>query len=196
MTVADDNALIRRAQHGDSRAFETLVQRYDRAVLSVALRYTGDPEAARDIYQDVFLRVHTALPGFRFESLFSTWLYRITVNCCLNFQSARFRRHDLSLEQEVLSVPDGHSNQDPELPSSLVEEPDSLRRTLSREIRSALSRAMDLLSPQQRLVFILRHFEGYKLREIAEHLQCAEGTVKKHLFAGTQRLREQLSELR
>ncbi len=192
----DDHALILRAQQGDAAAFESLVRRYDRAVLSIALRYTGDPEAAKDIYQEVFMRVHTALPRFRFESLFSTWLHRITVNCCLNSRSARPGRRDVSLEGEVLESPDGNPVADHDLPEALVDAPDPLRPTRSREIRRRLAVALDRLSPQQKLVFVLRHFEGRRLREIADALQCAEGTVKKHLFSGTQRLREQLSELR
>jgi RNA polymerase sigma-70 factor (ECF subfamily) len=192
----DDQTLILRAQRGDDAAFETLVRRYDRTVLSIALRYTGDPETAKDIYQDVFLRVHTALPRFRFESQFSTWLHRITVNCCLNYHSARPGRRDVSLESEVLESSNGSTLTGRDLPEALVDASDPLRPSRSREIRRRLAIALDRLSPQQKLVFVLRHFEGRRLREIAEVLQCAEGTVKKHLFSGTQRLREQLSELR
>lgn len=192
----DDDTLIRRAQKGDQDAFEALVRRHDRTVLALALRYTGDPESARDIYQEVFLRVHTALPRFRFESQFSTWLHRITVNCCLNYRSARLGGRDVSLESEVLEASPGGTLSDRDLPEALVDASDPLRPTRSREIRRRLAVALDRLSPQQKLVFVLRHFEGRRLREIAEVLQCAEGTVKKHLFSGTQRLREQLSELR
>lgn len=190
----DDHALILRAQHRDDAAFESLVRRYDHAVLSIALRYTGDPEAAKDIYQEVFLRVHIALPRFRWECRFSTWLYRIAVNCCLNYRTSG-RSRNLSLEGEVLDQggPDGGGHR---LPQALISQANSMNRTLVGEIRARLERAFDLLSPQQRLVFTLRHFQGCKLKEIADCLNCAEGTVKKHLFSGTRRLREELRELR
>lgn len=190
----DDDTLILQAQRGDEGAFEALLRRYDRIVLSLAMRYCGDSDTARDIYQEVFLRVHTALPRFRFECRFSTWLYRIAVNCCLSHRGSR-RSRDLSLEAEVLDQggPDGQVHR---LPQALISPTNSMNRTLAREIRARLEQAFDLLSPQQRIVFTLRHFQGCKLKEIADCLNCAEGTVKKHLFSGTRRLREELRELR
>ena len=89
---SNDNELIMKAQQGDRAAFEELVQRYDRKVLSIALSFTRNSEDAKDVYQEVFLRVHRALPRFQFRSKFSTWLHRVTTNVCLTHKS-RSRDH-------------------------------------------------------------------------------------------------------
>ncbi len=188
----DDNDLILKAQRGDGAAFEELVHRHDRRVLGIAMRYVGDVDAAKDIYQEVFLRAHNGLSRFKFESRFSTWLHRIAVNVCLTHEAAQRKRRYVSLDREFLEPVGGESSA--RLPEQLVTAPFSDREAASGEIVERVRAALDHLSPQQRMVFVLRHFEGYKLREIASLLSCAEGTVKKHLFSGTSRLREQLRE--
>jgi RNA polymerase sigma-70 factor, ECF subfamily len=189
----EENELVLKAQKGDERAFEELVYRYDSRILGIAMRYTGDRETARDIYQEVLLRVHAALPRFRFESRFSTWIYRIAANLCLTYRATERRNRTVPLEEEESG--DGRRRgKAVNPPEALIDASDSLRQTFSSEIAARLGEALDQLSPQQRMVFVLRHFEGQKLREIADCLDCAEGTVKKHLFTGTQRLRQQLQE--
>ena len=187
----NDHELISRAQQGEHAAFEALVYRYDQKVLSIAASYTSDPEDAKDIYQEVFLRVYRSLGGFQFRSQFSTWLYRIVSNVCLthqmrkkNFATTSF---DSDLDQQ-LSTADTLStiSQRPIAPD---------RYAQNREIWSNVQDAMELLSPQQRLVFTLKHEEGYKLREIAEMMDCGEGTVKKYLFTATEKLRKRLKKV-
>ncbi|MDZ7271599.1 MAG: sigma-70 family RNA polymerase sigma factor, partial [candidate division KSB1 bacterium] len=95
---SDEVMLIRRAQQGDSQAFDQLVRRHDRQVLSLAYDLTGNIEDAKDIYQEVFLRTYRRIQSFRFESAFSTWLYRITLNCALSFRRRRMQEDLLSLE--------------------------------------------------------------------------------------------------
>lgn len=183
-----DIELIRQAQSGDLSAFEQLVRRYDRRVLTIAASYVQSSDDAKDIYQEVFLRVYRALPKFELRSEFSTWLYRIATNVCLSHRSRARRHRHVSLEGESDEESDnphqGRSNE----PSTA---PDVGRREIASRVREALSE----LSPRQRLVFTMRHYEGYKLREIAEMMEVAEGSVKKYLFEATGKMRDQLGDL-
>jgi RNA polymerase sigma-70 factor (ECF subfamily) len=187
--VPDDNELIEWSRSGDMRAFEELVHRYDRRVLGIALNFVHDEDEAKDIYQEVFLRVHRALGRFRFESQFSTWIYRITTNVCLSHQARQRRRVHLSIERDLQSTRDG---QPASPPPELAIEAAAEQYTYGGEIGVHIGRALEALSPQQRMVFVLRHYQGHKLREIGSILECAEGTVKKHLFDATERMRQQL----
>lgn len=188
MALNDENALIMQAQKGDVMAFEQLVYRYDKQVLTLALNFIHDREDAKDIYQEVFLRVHRSLSGFRFESKFSTWLHRIATNVCLTHRS-RQKRHRHESIDERLEVENGstYSLSDVLRDESNPEQP-ALDAEISRQVRDAMAS----LSSQQKIVFTLRHFQGHKLKEIATMMNCAEGTVKKHLFTANERLREQL----
>jgi RNA polymerase sigma-70 factor (ECF subfamily) len=182
-----DRELIVRAQQGDAAAFEALVHRYDRNVLAIAASYANDPDDAKDIYQDVFLRVYRSLNQFQFRSEFSTWLYRITTNVCLTYRTRKQARSFASLEEvDILDEPDGDWRSKTISPE---------RQAQSAEISRHIERAMQHLSPQQRMVFTLKHFEGYKLAEIASMMECAEGTVKRYLFTATEKLRQRLERL-
>ena len=183
-----DRELVTRAQKGESAAFEALVFRYDRQVLSIAASFTGDPDEAKDIYQDVFIRVFRSLPDFEFRSEFSTWLYRIVTNVCLNYKTRNARRAYTPLEGEIEAIADtsGHFKAAPPKPAA----PDEHAQNV--EITEHVEVALATLSPQQRLVFTLKHSQGYKLREIAAMLECSEGTVKRYLFTATNKLRKRL----
>ncbi|HSR68306.1 MAG TPA: sigma-70 family RNA polymerase sigma factor [Acidobacteriota bacterium] len=184
-----DHELILRAQRGDRQAFEGLVQRYDRKVLAIALSFTRNSEDAKDIYQEVFMRVHRALPDFQFRAKFSTWLHRVTTNVCLTHTS-RSKAHLYDSLDEGRSGPDS-----PTLGDSLESSERTEERLFRSEISEQVRNAMHRLSPQQRMVFTLRHMRGHKLREIADIMNCAEGTVKKYLFTANQRLRDELRPL-
>jgi len=183
--------LIKRAKSGDMDAFEELVCRYDRQVLSIAMNFTKDADQAKDIYQEVFLKVFKSLDGFAFRSQFSTWLFRVATNVSLSYISSEKRRRQISIDE----VTEDSEAQQRHLRGKLVSRPDSDRRAFSHEIASRIQSALSHLSNQQRAVFVLRHYEGHRLREIAAILECAEGTVKKHLFIATARMRENLKEL-
>jgi RNA polymerase sigma-70 factor (ECF subfamily) len=181
-----ENRLIRQAQQGSTSAFAQVVAMHDRRVLQLACQLLSSERDAEDVYQDIFLQVFRKLSSFRFESEFSTWLHRIVVNHCINFRKKRERRRYQSLdaphgdeESEVLPQPED-PGQDPE------------RALLNRELGERITAALDSLSGQQRAVFVLRHFHGHKVREIAEILSCAEGTVKNYLFRATQQLQRKL----
>jgi RNA polymerase sigma-70 factor (ECF subfamily) len=132
--------------------------------------------------------VFRGLPGFELKSEFSTWLYRITTNVCLSHRARRKRHSHASLDQGYESDED-HTHG---LTETLADDGRSDQAALNSEISAHVEDALNDLSAKQKLVFTLRHYQGYKLREIAELLSCSEGTVKKYLFTATQRMREQL----
>ncbi len=185
----DDNDLIRKAQDGDTNAFEELVYRHDRSVLSIASRYVLSADEAKDIYQEVFLRVYRGLKDFRFRSEFSTWLHRITVNVCLSHKASS-RSYSRPRKHEDASDDDQQSDGDIADPA---DGPDvsAVRSEISRRV----DEAMLTLAPKHRMVFSLRHLEGYSLKEIAGMMDCAEGTVKRYLFDATRKMRVHLKDL-
>lgn len=185
----NDTDLIVQAQKGDQSAFEELVYRYDRNVLSIALKYALNEDDAKDLYQEVFIRVYRGLKNFRFQSEFSTWLFRITTNVCLTYKSR-------SKDHLKISISSNYNSDDVEdkTMKELVYEGSSPEEISSgSDIGELVNAAVETLSPKQKMTFILKHYEGYKIREIAEMLNCKEGTVKKYLFDAIKNLRKKLS---
>ncbi|HEV2113671.1 MAG TPA: sigma-70 family RNA polymerase sigma factor [Terriglobales bacterium] len=189
----DDSVLIREAQRGNRAAFEELVRQYDQAVLRLALRLTASEHDAQDIYQEAFLKAYRNLGSFRFECSFYTWIYRIVTNLCLDhLRKKKVRKEDAAVtiteegtEYNLLDqVADDRSGANPER--------DLMRRELGRKIGLALNR----LTPRERTVFELKHYQGLKLRTIGEMLQTTEETAKNTLFRATQKLRGALAEMR
>ncbi len=187
----DDRSLILSAKDGNVGAFEQLVQKYDRKVFSIASLYVQSSEDAKDIYQEVFVRVYKGLGKFEFRSEFSTWLYRITTNVCLTHR-AKSKKHMHSSLEEGHDDDDGHGAH---LGDTIIDERATDQAMVNAEISENVDKALGVLSPRQRLVFTLRHFEGHKLREIAVMMSCSEGTVKKYLFTATEKMRMQLKDL-
>jgi RNA polymerase sigma-70 factor (ECF subfamily) len=182
--VPSDNELIIKAQNGDSMAFEELIYRYDKMVLRIAIKFTGDSDDAKDVYQEVFIRVFKALSGFQFKSEFSTWLFRITSNTCISFK----RKYNRT---KYVSLNDDHDSSDiATIPENSDLSPDNL--AVKSEFGNMINEALDTLSPNQKMSFLLKHYEGYKIREIAEIMSCKEGTIKKYLFEAVRRLRMKL----
>jgi RNA polymerase sigma-70 factor, ECF subfamily len=184
-----DTDLIIQAQKGDQSAFEELVYRYDRNVLSIAMKYAINEDDTKDLYQEVFIRVYRNLKGFRFQSEFSTWLFRITTNVCLTYKSR-------SKEHLRVSINKNYDDEESELSTTeeLIYDGSSPEEISSgTDIGEIVNAALESLSPKQKMTFILKHYEGYKIREIAEMLNCKEGTVKKYLFDATKNLRKKLS---
>ncbi|HCA80320.1 MAG TPA: RNA polymerase subunit sigma-24 [Bacteroidetes bacterium] len=184
-----DLDLIQRAKRGDMRAFEELVFRYDKQVLTIAARYVQSSEDAKDIYQEVFLRVFRSLPKFQLRSQFSTWLFRITTNVCLSHRTKRKRHTHASIHQDA----------DEEHGGAIAE---SLRDTIETDQHAEkadlavhVKKALESLSPKQRMVFTMKYYDDYKIREIAEMTGLAEGTVKRYLFAATKKIRRSLQDL-
>ena len=184
-----DTDLILQAQKGNQNAFEELVYRYDRNVLSIAFKYANNEDDAKDLYQEVFIRVYRGIKYFRFQSEFSTWLFRITTNVCLTYKSR-------SKEHLRVSIDNDYDDEENEISTTkeLVYDGSSPEEISSgSDLGEIINAAVESLSPKQRMTFILKHYEGYKIREIAEMLNCKEGTVKKYLFDAIKNLRKKLS---
>ena len=171
----DDTMLIREAQHGNRAAFEELVRHYDNAVLRLALHLTGSEHDAQDIYQEAFLKAYKNVGSFRFECSFYTWIYRIVTNLCLDHLRKRnVRKEDAPVtvdssgeEYNLLEqVPDGRAAANPE------------RDLMRRELGGRINRALDRLTPRERMVFELKHYQGLKLRTVGEILHTTEETAK------------------
>ena len=187
MLTATDTDLLQRAQTGSVDAFEQLMQRYDRKVFSLAASYVHSADDAKDIFQEVFIRVYRSLPQFELRSEFSTWLFRIATNVCLSHRTRTKRHHHQSLSGET-EEEDGVSHG-----VTAVAEDDVQATAEENELHVHVREALQELSPRQRLVFILKHYEEFKLREIAEMTGLSEGAVKKYLFEATNKLRTVLS---
>jgi RNA polymerase sigma-70 factor (ECF subfamily) len=190
---APEMELIREAQAGSRAAFDALVRQYEQQVLRLAYHLTGSEHDAEDIYQEAFLKAYRYLGNFRFECSFYTWIYRIVTNLCLDqLRRKKTRREDRAVvldrsggEIDVLaSVSDDRSFSNP---GKELE-----RKMLAERIQSAL----DKLTPRERMVFELKHYQGLRLRAIGEMLDTTEETAKNTLFRATKKLRKQLAELR
>jgi RNA polymerase sigma-70 factor (ECF subfamily) len=185
--------LIREAQSGSRAAFDALVRQYEHQVLRLALHLTGSEHDAEDIYQEAFLKAYRYIGNFRFECSFYTWIYRIVTNLCLDqLRRRKTRREDHAVvldragdEIDLLAaVSDDRSFSNP------ARELD--RKMLAEKIQDALGK----LTPRERMVFELKHYQGLRLRTIGEMLNTTEETAKNTLFRATKKLRSQLAELK
>jgi RNA polymerase sigma-70 factor (ECF subfamily) len=182
--------LIRAAQRGDAGAFEQLVRSYDHNVLRMAFNLLHSEEDARDIYQEVFLRVYRNLPKFRFDCSFNTWLYRIVANLCLDQLRKRKVRKEEASSFETASgevdrfqfVPEQRADVDPQ------------RQLMSAEVNARIQKVLGQLTPRERVVFEMRHFQGLRLRAIGEALGVTEEAAKNCLFRATQKMRSALGD--
>jgi RNA polymerase sigma-70 factor, ECF subfamily len=195
LSQLDDRTLVAEAQTGSRTAFEELVRRYDRDVLRLALNLMKRPEDARDVYQEAFLKVYRNLHRFRFECSFYTWLYRIVTNVCLDQLRRRQARPEdqapeLSAGRQDEGITDFFERQREHRPTL-----DPERRLVGKEIQARIAVAMERLSPRERIVFEMKHYQGLKLRAIGEALGTTEETVKNSLFRATRKLRSQLGGL-
>jgi RNA polymerase sigma-70 factor (ECF subfamily) len=189
----DDTALVREAQRGNRVAFEELVRHYDQAVLRLAMHLTGSETEAQDIYQEAFLKAYRNIGSFRFECSFYTWIYRIVTNLCLDhLRKKQVRKEDAPVVTDadgevydlLSQVPDGRPGANPE------------RDLMRREMGNRIARALEKLSPRERMVFELKHYHGMKLRTVGEILHTTEDTAKNTLFRATQKLRGALADIR
>ena len=181
----DEAGLIRAAQAGDDAAFEQLVRAYDRAVLRIAMNMLRSPEDARDVYQEAFLRVYRNLHTFRFDCNFHTWLYRIVTNLCLDhLRKRKVRREEAGTVETGEGVVDRMAQFEEPAPHA-----DPERQTQSRQLAKKIEHALGGLSPRERMVFELRHYQGLRLKNIGEVLGTTEEAAKNCLFRATQKLR-------
>lgn len=189
----EDDELIREAQKGHRAAFDTLVRRYDQSVLRLALHMLGNEQDAQDVHQEAFIKAYRHLGNFRFECSFYTWLYRIVTNLCLD----QLRRRK-SRREEPATVLDA-SGDEMDLLANISDERamSNPGRELERKVMAErVNEALGKLTPRERAVFELKHYQGLKLRTIGEMLSTTEETAKNTLFRATRKLRANLAEMR
>jgi RNA polymerase sigma-70 factor (ECF subfamily) len=172
---ASDQKLVERVQKGDNGAFDLLVLKYQHKIVNLVMRYVRDPELAQDITQEAFIKAYRALPRFRGDSAFYTWLYRIAVNTAKNHLAAQ-RRRPMDIELDL---------QDPEqyeLHAKLKETDTPEGITLSNELMEIVERAIAALPEDLQTAIILRELEGMSYEEIAQTMECPVGTVRSRIF--------------
>lgn len=169
----DDQGWVERSLQGDHEAFETLVRRYQRMIYALAYRMTGSATDAEDLTQETFIRAHEQLAGYRAEAKFSSWLYRIAVNQCLNWRKRAARReqvlHEWQAQSDVQSAPDA---------------------ALAQKVQDALLQ----LKPRQRAAIVLTVYDGLNHADAARVLGCSETTVSWRLFAARAKLKRLLKD--
>ena len=184
--MTSENELIRLAQSGDSEAFCQLARRYERRIYSLALHYCRSAHDAEDLSQEAWLKAYRSIQSFRAESSFYTWLRQITINTFLNY-----KRRTKMLDKQIISTGAEGREQLEEL--SAFESPRYVEESLNNKILvEKVMQALGELTPQQRMIFLLKHREGMTYDEIAASLGCSAGTVKKSLFRAVLKLRERL----
>ena len=186
----DEASLIRAAQQGDQDAFASLVQSYDQNVLRIAINLLRSPEEAKDVYQEAFLRVYRNLHNFRFDCSFPTWLYRIVTNICLDHLRQRKVRKDEPAAAESANGEYNHL----EAVQERRADNDPQRRLLTGELRARIDRAISGLTPRERMVFEMRHYQGLRLRASGDSPGTTEEAAKNCLFRATQKMRAALGD--
>jgi len=187
----DVDSLVRAAQRGDQDAFERLVRAYDQSVLRLAMNLLRSPEDARDVYQEAFLRVFRNLHSFRFDCSFHTWLYRIVTNICLDQLRKRKVRKE---EPATVETSEGSIDRTEAFEEeSAGANPE--RVTWNRQLGERIDCALEELTPRERMVFELRHYQGLRLRHIGEILGTSEEAAKNCFFRATQKMRTLLGDL-
>jgi len=171
-----DQKLVERAQSGDKRAFELLVAKYQRKLGRLLSRFIRDPAEVEDVAQEAFIKAYRALPSFRGDSAFYTWLYRIGINTAKNYLVAQGRRAPTSTEfdsEEAETFDDGDQLRDINTPENLL---------LSKQIGETVNAAMEALPEELRTAIMLRELEGLSYEEIAKIMDCPIGTVRSRIF--------------
>jgi RNA polymerase sigma-70 factor (ECF subfamily) len=184
-----DQQLVERAQRGDKRAFEMLVMKYQRKLGRLLSRLVRDPAEVEDVTQEAFIKAYRALPGFRGDSAFYTWLYRIGINTAKNYLVALGRRAPTSTSfdnEEAESFEDADALRDSSTPESEL---------IGKEIGNTVNRAMEALPEDLRAAITLREIEGLSYEEIATVMNCPIGTVRSRIFRAREAIAAELRPL-
>ncbi len=188
ITALTDEELALALQEGDERAFNELVRRHQGRVYAVAYRVTNNREDALDVAQETFVKVHRKIGTWRPKSGFLPWLIRMTVNQSIDLLRKQKRHRHAPLD-ETWTVGEGAQAIEPTTE-------DTGQEVRAREIAERVDEALHVLSPSQRAVFTMRHYEGLQLAEIAEVMGCTVGSVKVHLFRALKKLQKELKDVR
>ncbi len=188
---ASDLSLVRRVQRGDKGAFDALVLKYQHKLVKLVMRYVRNPAEAEDIAQEAFIKAYRALPQFRGDSAFYTWLYRIAINTAKNAVVSRDRSPiEYNVDRNSTDNDESYDMQgrmrDSETPEGLV---------LTDEIRSTVNAAIDALPEDLRTAIVLRELEGLSYEEIAEAMACPVGTVRSRIFRAREAIDRRLREV-
>ena len=177
----DENALIERFQRGEQDVFNELIIRYQGKIYSLVYKHVSNPETAKDLCQDIFIKAYQALPRFKGESAFYSWINRIATNRCIDFIRQQNRRRTISFDELGPAICDSNLI----FSDSAPRPPDQAE---SSELGQIIGKAVSQLPPGQQRVFNLRYYEGLQLKEIAARLDRSEGTIKAHLHHAHRRL--------
>jgi len=184
-----DQILVERVQRGDKQAFGLLVSKYQRRLMRLISRLVRDPAEVEDVAQEAFIKAYRALPGFRGESAFYTWLYRIGINAAKNYLAAKGRRAPTTSEfdsEEAENFDDGEQLRDINTPDRLL---------MSKQIGATVNAAMDALPEDLREAIVLREIDGMSYEEIAQIMDCPIGTVRSRIFRAREAISEKLKPL-
>ncbi len=183
-----DRALVERVQRGDKKAFDLLVLKYQHKLVKLVSRYVRDPSEVMDVVQESFLKAYRALPGFRGESAFYTWIYRIAINTAKNYLVAQGRRPpDGDIDSGDIDMIEGET----ELKDNATPE----RLLLRDEIEKTVMDAIEQLPEDLRTAITLRELEGLSYEEIAESMDCPIGTVRSRIFRAREAINKRLQPL-
>jgi RNA polymerase sigma-70 factor (ECF subfamily) len=189
---ASDLSLVQRVQRGERGAYDLLVLKYQHKVVKLVMRYLRDPADAEDVAQEAFMKAYRALPQFRGDSAFYTWLYRIAINTAKNALAAR-DRNPVSYELDMHNSHNGEEStdmvsrlKDPETPEGLA---------LTEEIRNTVNAAIEALPEDLRTAIVLRELEGLSYEEIAASMDCPVGTVRSRIFRAREAIDRRLREV-
>ena len=190
MTVEEsDLVLVKHVQRGDKTAFDLLVRKYQHKVVKLVLRYVRNPAEAEDITQEAFIKAYRALPQFRGDSAFYTWMYRIAINTAKNSLASR-DRSPIAYDLDLTDPEESHSVQtklqDPDTPEGMA---------LTEEIRGIVNSAIEALPEELKTAIVLRELDGLSYEEIAAAMECPVGTVRSRIFRAREAIDKRLREV-
>jgi RNA polymerase sigma-70 factor (ECF subfamily) len=184
-----DLVLVKRVQRGDKSAFDLLVRKYQHKVVKLVLRYVRNPAEAEDIAQEAFIKAYRALPQFRGDSAFYTWMYRIAINTAKNSLASR-DRSPIAYDLDLTDPEESHSVQtklqDPDTPEGMA---------LTEEIRGIVNSAIEALPEELKTAIVLRELDGLSYEEIAAAMECPVGTVRSRIFRAREAIDKRLREV-
>lgn len=180
----NEKDLLEKSKRGDIKSFELLIEGYQKKVFNIAYRIVNNYEDANDLAQEVFIRVYKSIGSFKEQASFSTWIYRITTNVCMDELRKRKNRNVVSLDEE-LKIDDGEIKRQVE-----SNEPTPEETVEKNELKKIVNEAISSLAEEHRIAIVLRDIQGFSYEEIAKFTNCPEGTVKSRINRARRSLKE------